>query len=175
VHYFSHDTRSGQTGCFQTGFNKALGENVITIDSDLQVFPEDIPLLINRMQEGYELVNAIRNKRKHHPLIVISSKTYNVLMKIFFNCPVKDAASNYTAIKTEFVKNIKLVDNDHRYLIPIVQRRGLSKISEVEVRHAERKKGKAKYGVSKAITGFPELVKAWLRIRKGFYDERREE
>jgi hypothetical protein len=67
------------------------------------------------------------------------------------------------------------VDNDHRYLIPIVQRRGLSKISEVEVRHAERKKGKAKYGVSKAITGFPELVKAWLRIRKGFYDERREE
>lgn len=171
VRYFSHIARRGQAGCFETGFNNASGDIVITIDSDLQVFPEDIPLLIEKMEEGYELINAIRKKRKHHFLIVISSNIYNMLMKIFFNCPVKDAASNFTAIETKFVKGVKLIENDHRYIIPIAQRRGLRKISEVDVRHIERKKGKAKYGLNKAIAGFPELLRAWWRIKNGFYDK----
>lgn len=169
--YFVHEKRKGQTGCFETGFSNAKGDIAVTIDSDLQVFPEDIPLLINKMKEGYELINAIRKKRQHGSLIVISSKIYNILMKIFFACPVRDAASNFTAIDRRFVSGVTLIENDHRYLIPIAQRRGLKTIGEVEVRHIERKRGKAKYGLKKAVTGFPELLRAWYRIRAGFYDK----
>lgn len=171
IRYLCHEVRRGQTGCFETGFRNAKGGIVVTIDSDLQVFPEDIPLLIDKMKEGYQLVNAIRMKRQHNLPIVVSSKIYNILMKIFFACPVKDAASNFTAIKKEFVSGVSLIENDHRYLIPIVQRRGLKLIGEVGVRHIERKRGKAKYGLKKAVTGFPELVRAWSRIQKGFYDK----
>lgn len=170
VHYFIHNKRKGQGGCFETGFKNASGKIIITLDADLQVFPEDIPTLIKPLREdGYELVNALRKNRKDRISIKISSYLYNILMKIFFASPVSDAASNFTAIKAEFVKNLSLQKNDHRYIIPILQSRGLKKITEVAVRHQERKRGKSKYTLKKSIYGVPELISAYLRIKNQIY------
>lgn len=166
---FHHDRVLGQTGGFKTGFDHARGRISITIDGDLQLFPEDIPLLYNKLQEGYELVNAIRSGRRHHLTIVLSSRIYNLLMRIFFRCPVSDAASNFTAVVTERVRGLRLTHNDHRYLIPILQSRGLTRISEIPVRHAPRLRGSSKYSITKALTGFPELLYAWWRVRSGYY------
>ena len=84
-----------------------------------------------------------------------------------------DNASNYTAIKKKFIKNLPLINNDHRYLAPITMRRGLRKFGEVIIRHDLRKKGKSKYtALPKYLKGFPELFVTWWRIRKGAYDRK---
>ena len=114
--------KGGQTGCFKTGFDNAKGDVVITMDGDLQVFPEDLPIFINKMKKGYDIINGIREDRKHRLSLKLLSKVYNLLMLLTFNCPVIDAASNYTAFRTKFIRNLKLVNNDHRYIIPIAMR-----------------------------------------------------
>jgi glycosyltransferase involved in cell wall biosynthesis len=171
VKYFSHKKQMGQTACFRTAFNEASGKILLTMDSDLQVMPEDIPLFLEKMYSGYDLVNGIRENRQHPFWMKLASRIYNTLMLVFFNSPVFDAASNFTAVRAGFVKGLKLTDNDHRYLIPIVQRRGAKKIGEVVVKHEIRRRGKSKYkALPKYIKGAPEIILAWLRIRSGRYD-----
>lgn len=166
----AHDVNKGQTGAFETGFAHARAPIVVTMDADLQVLPEDVPRLLDAMARGYDVVNAIRMKRQHEPLIRVSSRFYNLLMRLFFRSPVTDAASNFTAFRTEHVQGVHLVENDHRYIIPIAQRRGARRVTEVPVRHEARRHGRSKYGLSKALTGTPELLRAWRRLQAGFYD-----
>ena len=114
IRLINHRKSMGQAGCFKTGFDNANGDVVVTLDGDLQVFPEDIPLFLDKLEKGYDIINGIREHRKHPYWIKIASRLYNVLMLIFFNSPVIDAASNFTAIKTRFVRNVRLKGNDHR-------------------------------------------------------------
>jgi len=167
-----HASNKGQTGCFDSGFKAAQGEIVITLDGDLEVFPEDIPIFIEKMNAGADLVNGIRTNRTHTFLICLASSLYNILMLTFFRILFYDAASNYTAIRTKFVKGINLKHNDHRYIIPIAIRRGAKKFDEVLIRHAVRKAGKSKYSaLNKFLWGFFELFGAWYRINiKKEYD-----
>ncbi len=166
--------RSGQTGGFETGFRNATGDIIVTMDADLQNLPEDIPSLLLPVEEGrLDLVNAIRARRRHGALLIAISKLGNLLIQALMTCPVSDAASNFTALKAGFVKNLKLVENDHRYLIPILARRGMDprRMGELLTRHEARKHGVSKYGaLRKALTGFPELLRCKRRLRAGFYD-----
>jgi glycosyltransferase involved in cell wall biosynthesis len=166
--------RSGQTGGFETGFRHATGDVVVTMDADLQNFPEDIPLLLAPIEEGHlDLTNAVRLRRQHNPLMIAISKGGNLLIRMFLTCPVRDAASNFTALPAKLAKGLTLVENDHRYIIPILVRRGLDpkRIGDVATRHAARKHGASKYKVlKKAITGVPELFRFRKRLKQGFYD-----
>jgi dolichol-phosphate mannosyltransferase len=166
--------RSGQTGGFDTGFRHASGEIIVTMDADLQNLPEDIPLLVAPLEEGkLDLCNAIRTKRQHAGTLIAISKLGNLLIRLLMTCPVSDAASNFTALRSSFVRNLTLIENDHRYLIPILVRRGLDpkRIGEAPTRHEARKHGASKYSaLRKALTGFPELLRCKKRIRAGFYD-----
>jgi glycosyltransferase involved in cell wall biosynthesis len=171
VRHINHSARRGQTGCFKTGFDNARGKFVVTMDADLQVHPEDLPLFIEKMRKGYELVNGIRENRQHPFWIKIASKIYNIMMTLFFDINVFDAASNYTSINAKYLKSLPLTDNDHRYLIPILQRRGLTRIGDVVVHHEMRRKGKSKYSaLPKYIKGGFEIFQAWWRIKSGRYD-----
>lgn len=168
-----HKKRMGQTGCFETGFNNAKGKYVITMDGDLQLAPEDLALFVEKMDKGYDVVNAIREHRQHPFWIKFASRVYNTLMLLFYNSPVLDAASNFTAFRTDYVRGVRLKGNDHRYIIPIVMRRGAKKIGEVIVQHNTRNRGKSKYSaLPKYIKGFPELFIAWFKIKTGFYDKK---
>ena len=167
----NHKYSKGQTGCFKTGFKHSKGEIIITIDGDLQVQPEDIPSFIEKINNGYDVVNAIRENRFHPFWIKLASRIYNTLMLLLFNSPVMDAASNFTAFRSKYVKNLPLKDNDHRYLIPITMRRGARRFGELIVEHKGREKGKSKYkAFPKYIKGFPEIFIAWVRIKFGVYD-----
>jgi glycosyltransferase involved in cell wall biosynthesis len=170
----SNPKRSGQTGGFETGFRHASGDVVVTMDGDLQNQPEDIPLLLKPIEEGrLDLVNAIRTKRQHAGTLIAISKLGNVLIRVLMTCPVSDAASNFTALKREYVRDLPLFENDHRYVIPICVRRGMDpkRIGEVPTRHEARKHGSSKYSaLRKAITGFPELLRCKRRLKKGVYD-----
>jgi len=166
--------RSGQTGGFDTGFRHASGDVIVTMDADLQNLPEDIPLLVGRVEEGrLDLCNAIRSRRRHAGMLIAISKLGNVLIRMLMVCPVSDAASNFTALRSSFVTDLTLIENDHRYLIPILVRRGLEprRIGELPTRHEARKHGSSKYSaLRKALTGFPELLRCRKRIKAGFYD-----
>lgn len=171
VKYIPLKKRGGQTGCFKAGFDKAKGKIVITMDGDLQVLPEDIPLFVEKMRQGYDVVNGIREHRQHNFGLRLASRIFNLLMLLLFNCPVLDAASNFTSFKSKFIKNLRLTDNDHRYIIPIAVRRGAKRIGEVVIQHRQRKAGKPKYKLSKkAIKGGPEIILAWMRYKSGRYD-----
>lgn len=170
VKLIEHKKSKGQTGCFQTGFNNAKGRTAITMDGDLQVMPEDIPQFLEKMDQGYDMVNGIRENRQHPFWIRLASRIYNTLMLLFFDSPVFDAASNFTAIRTDIVKGVKLRGNDHRYIIPIAMQRGARKIGEVVIASHERKSGKSKYkALPKYIQGFFEIFTAWLRLKLGLY------
>ena len=65
IRALSNKKKGGQTGCFQTGFDNAKGKIIITMDGDLQVLPEDITLFVDKIEEGYDVVNGIREHRKH--------------------------------------------------------------------------------------------------------------
>jgi len=163
--------QGGQTGGFKSGFDKARGDIIITIDGDLEVLPEDLPLFVEKMNKGYDLVNGIRENNQHPFWMKLVSRIYNILMLIFFNNSVLDSASNFTAFKAKFVKGLKLKGNDHRYIVPIAVMRGANKIGEVVVRHKRRFSGKSKYKpLPKYIKGFPELFITWLRIKRGCYN-----
>jgi glycosyltransferase involved in cell wall biosynthesis len=166
--------RSGQTGGFDTGFRHAAGDVVVTMDADLQNQPEEIPTLLAPIEEGrLDLVNAIRTGRQHSGSLIAISRLGNMLIRRLMTCPVSDAASNFTALKRRFVQDLSLIDNDHRYLIPILVRRGMDvkRIGEVPTRHEARKHGASKYSaLRKAITAFPELLRCRKRIKNGFYD-----
>lgn len=164
-----HEQSRGQAGAFKSGFDAAHGEVTITMDADLEVFPEDIPLFLDKMKEGYEIVNGVRIDRKHEGIVKLQSRAYNWLMWIFFQSPFHDNASNFTAFITSMVKNLPLTDNDHRYLYPILYTRGLRKWAEVYVRHELRKQGVSKYGRFKAVTSAFEMFPAWWRVHSGRY------
>lgn len=166
--------RAGQTGGFETGFRHATGDVVVTMDADLQNFPEDIPLLLAPLEAGtLDLTNAIRSKRQHAGSLIAISKLGNLLIRMLMTCPVQDAASNFTALPARLAKGLTLLENDHRYLIPILVRRGLDprRIGDVVTRHEARKHGASKYkALRKALTGFPELLRCRRRLQVGFYD-----
>jgi len=161
--------RSGQGGAFKTGFDNASFDVCVTIDADLQVLPEDIPRIMEHI-EKYDLVNARRIKRNDHFVTVFSSKVYNFMMKKILKSPLNDSASNYTAVKTRYVKGLSLRKNDHRYIIPIVMRRGATRFKEVDVNHFSRLKGKSKYSIFKAWTGFFEFFEFRRRLIRGLYN-----
>jgi len=165
--------RSGQTGGFETGFRNASGDVIVTMDADLQNPPEDILLLIEPLENGrLDLCNAIRTKRQHASSLIAISKLGNVMIQLLMTCPVSDAASNFTALRASFAKGLSLLENDHRYVIPILVQRGMNprRIGEVATRHEARQHGASKYSaLRKAFTGVPELLRCKKRMRSGFY------
>ncbi|GMV79478.1 MAG: hypothetical protein AMXMBFR7_06620 [Planctomycetota bacterium] len=166
--------RGGQTGGFQTGFRHATGDTIVTMDADLQNYPEDIPKLLAPLEAGrLDLTNAIRMRRQHAAGLVAISRLGNWLIRMLMTCPVQDAASNFTALPAILAQGLELRENDHRYVIPILVRRGLDprRIGDVETRHAPRKHGASKYrALRKAWSGFPELLRCRKRLKAGFYD-----
>jgi len=166
--------RSGQTGGFETGFRHATGDYIVTMDADLQNFPEDIPKLLEPIEVGrMDLTNALRMKRQHGVAMILISRGGNLLIRTFLTCPVRDAASNFTALPAKYAQALTLIENDHRYVIPVFVRRGLhpQRIGDVETRHTARRHGASKYKViQKALTGVPELFRFRKRLKQGFYD-----
>jgi len=169
-----HRERLGQGFALSSGFRAAKGDIIITMDADLQVFPEDIPLFIVKIKEGYDLVNGRRVKRKGRLFYRACSKIFTLLVNVTFGIFLRDAASNFTAVKKDFVRNLIFVANDHRFIVPILHRRGAVRVAEVGIRHSKRNKGKSKYSLFKPIMAVPEFVSFYFRLKNGFYNINRE-
>jgi ribosomal protein S18 acetylase RimI-like enzyme len=167
-----HPQRQGQKGCFMTGFAEARGWLSVLMDADLQVLPEELPLVLDKaILEGREMVCTYNDRIRGDTQRSLVSRIGNTFMNYLFDSPVRDAGGNFMALCTRYMRGVRLIANDQRYLVPICTRRGLKKIDEVGVIFGYRTYGKTKYKKwKKALQGVPEMLMLKRRLQRGFYD-----
>ena len=147
----------GQTAALQAGFNIGRGDIFISMDADLQNDPKDISLLLSKMEEGWDVVCGWRKDRKDSIGKKIASKISNWLVRRLTGIKLHDMGCTLRAYTKEAVKDLELYGELHRYLPVLISWKGF-KLTEVEVNHRERKHGRTKYGLSRIITGFLDLM-----------------
>ena len=141
----------GQTPAMSAGFDYANGEIIITLDADLQNDPQDIPLLIEKMSEGFDVVSGWRINRQDKAMSrKLPSKVANWLIAKLTGVKIHDYGCTLKAYSRDVVKNIELYGEMHRYIPAVASWMGIS-VAEVPVHHHSRKFGKSKYGISRTI------------------------
>jgi len=148
----------GQTAAISAGFDYAEGDIIITLDADLQNDPEDIPLLLKKIDDGFDVVSGWRMDRRD-PFLTkrLPSHISNWLISLFTGVKLHDYGCTLKAYKKEVVKNIKLYGEMHRFIPALAEWIGAS-ICEVKVKHFSRKYGKSKYGFSRIGRGLLDLL-----------------
>jgi len=141
----------GQTAAMSAGFEHAKGNVIITLDADLQNDPEDIPLLLEKLEEGYHVVSGWRKDRKD-PFLSrkLPSMIANWLISKITGVHLHDYGCTLKAYRAEVVKDLELFGDMHRFLPALTKRRG-AKITEVVVRHHPRMFGRSKYGIGRTV------------------------
>lgn len=159
----------GKSPALYCGFKQVEGNVVITMDADLQDSPDEIPELYQMiMEEGYDLVSGWKKKRYDPISKTLPTKLFNATARKVsgiknlhdFNCGLK-------AYKKEVVKNIEVYGEMHRYIPFIAKNAGFSKIGEKIVHHQARKYGKTKFGLSRFINGYLDLITLWFLSKFG--------
>ncbi len=147
----------GQTAAFAAGFDRARGAVVITIDADGQNDPADIPALLKKMDEGYDIVAGWRQDRKE-PLLTrkIPSRTANWLIARQTGIYLHDSGCSLKAYKYDVIKNVRLYGDMHRFIPAFASWMGV-KVAEVPVKDRARKFGKSKYGFSRTFKVFLDI------------------
>ncbi|HIC08610.1 MAG TPA: glycosyltransferase [Aquificales bacterium] len=141
----------GQTAAMYAGFQYASGDVVITMDGDLQNDPHDIPKLLEKINEGYDIVSGWRKDRKDPFLSrILPSKIANWIISKVTGVHLHDYGCTLKAYRKEVAKNFRLYGDMHRFL-PAVAKSFGAKITEVVVNHRPRLYGKSKYGIGRTI------------------------
>ncbi len=146
--YISFRKNYGKSAALQVGFRQVNGDIVITMDADLQDDPHEIPNLINKLNEGYDLVSGWKKKRMDPFIKRKSSKFFNFITRLMSGIKIHDFNCGLKAYKREVVESIKVYGELHRYMPVLADWQGY-KISEVEVMHHPRRYGKTKFGISR--------------------------
>lgn len=149
----------GKAAALHSGFREATGNVVITIDSDLQDSPDEIPFLFRMInEEGYDLVSGWKKKRFDPIIKRITSRIYNGTARISSGIKLHDFNCGLKAYRLEVVKSIEVFGEMHRYIPLLAKKAGFSKIGEKIVEHSPRKYGKSKYGFDRFIKGYLDLL-----------------
>ena len=147
----------GQSPALYAGVSLARGEYVFIMDADLQVFPEDLPRLVEKLDEGYDCVSGWRAHRRDHFARRIVSQALNWYIARVTRVPLHDYGCTLKGFRREVVERMVSLDHRCRYLpVDLVAIAG--NIAEVEVRHSERKQGNSKYGVFKLVRTAVDLI-----------------
>jgi glycosyltransferase involved in cell wall biosynthesis len=149
----------GKSAALHTGFQAAKGSVVITMDSDLQDSPDEIPALYQLIQtENYDLISGWKKKR-HDPLSkTLPTKLFNYMTRLFSGIYLHDFNCGLKAYKHKVVKNIEVYGEMHRYIPVIAKWNGFAKIGEKVVEHRARKYGITKFGLERFVNGFLDLL-----------------
>ena len=155
----------GQTAAMQAGIDHANGDVVITIDGDLQNEPDDIPMMLDKIDEGYDLVHGWRKKRNDAFINrKLPSKIANWLISKTSGFPIHDLGCTLKAIRTEVAKELELYGEMHRFIPILAHARG-AKCVEVETRHHARQFGTTKYGIGRTFRVILDLITVQYMLR----------
>lgn len=147
----------GQTAAMAAGIEHARGTILITMDGDLQNDPADIPLFLEKIDEGFDLVVGWRHDRQDHWSRVLPSKIANWLIGKATGVPIKDNGCSLKAYRAELIKKIPLYSEMHRF-IPAMSSLAGARIAEIKVRHHPRRFGQSKYGFTRIYKVFLDLL-----------------
>ena len=148
----------GQTAAISAGFDYATGDVIVTIDADLQNDPKDIPRILKKMEEGYDVVSGWRKERKDPFLTrIIPSKVANWLVSILAGIHLHDYGCTLKAYSKDVAKNVQLYGEMHRYIPALASWIGIN-VTEIPVSHHKRKFGKSKYGLSRTPRVILDLI-----------------
>ena len=159
----------GKSPALNTGFARAQGDVVITMDADLQDSPDEIPELYRMIKEdGYDLVSGYKQKRYDPLSKTIPTKLFNATARKVtgiknlhdFNCGLK-------AYRNKVVKHIEVYGDMHRYIPYLAKLAGFSRIGEKVVHHQARKYGKTKFGLDRFVNGYLDLATLWFTGKFG--------
>ena len=147
----------GQTPALLAGLANVSGEVVVTLDGDLQNDPKDIPLLLDALNDDYDVICGWRRSRKDNSFKKIPSKFNNFLNRRFNNLAIHDSGCTLRSYRREAVEGLQLYAEGHRYIPAILAKKGF-RIGEVETNHKPRTMGKTKYGFKRLFRGFNDLL-----------------
>lgn len=148
----------GQTAAMMAGFDFARGEVIIPMDGDLQNEPGDIPKLLAKLEEGYDVCSGWRKDRKDNALKRnLPSILANRLISFVSGVQLHDFGCSLKAYRREVVEGVRLYGEMHRFLPVYVSWHG-ARIAEVEVRHYERTSGQSKYGLERVLKVLADLI-----------------
>lgn len=149
----------GKAAALHTGFANCSGDIVITMDSDLQDSPDEIPELIRLIkEEGYDLVSGWKRKRYDPFVKRITSRFYNRTARWASGIKLHDFNCGLKAYRSEVIKSIEVFGEMHRYIPMLAKEAGFRKIGEKTVQHRARKYGVTKYGLDRFVKGYLDLL-----------------
>ena len=140
----------GQTAALQAGIDQANGDLIITMDADLQHFPEDIPAFLNKLGEGYDLVCGWRIQRDEGIIRRYPSKVANYFLRKASGLNIHDFGTTFRIYRAEYAKELRLLGESHRYLPVLVNNNG-GKVAEIPIQNVRRSVGKSNYGLGRTI------------------------
>lgn len=148
----------GKSAALQTGFDHTNGDFVITMDADLQDDPAEISGLIERLNEGLDLVSGWKKVRYDPITKTVPSRFFNAVTRWVSGIPLHDFNCGLKAYRRDVVKDVHVYGEMHRYVPLLAHWQGYRRIGEQVVAHHPRKHGKTKFGLSRFINGFLDLV-----------------
>lgn len=154
----------GKSAALAVGFEHAKGDVIITMDADLQDDPHEIPNLLKKLDEGFDLVSGWKKKRYDPITKTIPSRIFNFVVSTLTGIKIHDFNCGLKAYRKTVAKDIKVYGELHRYL-PVIAHWAGYKIGEVVVQHHPRKYGKTKFGISRFLKGFLDLLTVMFTTR----------
>jgi len=145
----------GKTAALSAGFKRARGEVVVTMDADLQDDPHELPKLLHKLDEGYDLVTAWREQRRDSPWKTLLSRIFNSTVARLTGIKLHDFNCGFKAYRLQVAHELKLYGDLHRFIPVLAYWKGFT-VTEVPVLHRPRSFGHSKYG--------------WQRMARGFFD-----
>jgi glycosyltransferase involved in cell wall biosynthesis len=154
----------GKSAALYSGFARAEGNVVFTMDADLQDRPEELPEMYRMIvEDGYDVVSGWKQHRQDNPLTKnLPSKLYNATARMITGIRLHDMNCGLKAYRNEVVKNIEVYGEMHRYIPYLAKNAGFAKIGEKPIQHEKRKYGKSKFGLNRFVNGFLDLLSLWF-------------
>ncbi|MGE5438767.1 MAG: glycosyltransferase family 2 protein [Bacteroidota bacterium] len=155
--YISFRKNYGKSAALQMGFKQVTGDVVITMDADLQDDPNEIVNLLQKLEEGYDLVSGWKKQRFDPFIKRHSSKFFNYVTGLMSGIKIHDFNCGLKAYRREVVKNLNVYGELHRYMPVLADWQGFT-IAEIPVKHHPRRYGSTKFGISRFFKGFIDLM-----------------
>jgi glycosyltransferase involved in cell wall biosynthesis len=150
----------GKTLALAVAFAQIEGDVVVTMDADLQDDPKELPRLLAKLDEGFDLVCGWKADRQDPIHKTLPSKVYNTLINKTFGIAIHDVNTGYKIMRMDVAKSLTLYADLHR-LIPIMAAQSGYKVGEIPVKHHPRRFGHSKYGMSRFYEGLRDAARLW--------------
>jgi glycosyltransferase involved in cell wall biosynthesis len=164
VRYIRFRRNFGKSAALAAGFRAARYETIATLDADLQDIPEQLPMLLDELDQGYDLVSGWRYHRRDKLSRRIGSKIYNRVTSLLTGVRLHDINCGFKCYRREVLDEVMVYGERHRYIPVLASYRGF-RLGEVKIDHAPREYGRSRYGMERVLGGFFSLLTVILMTR----------